>query len=501
MAHLSKSSPDPVGADGTTAPALGRQAARGASVTLIGQIIRIVIQVGSVAVLARLLDPVDYGLVAIVLAVVGFGEILRDSGLSTAAVQARGLDVAQRDQLLWLNTAIGAVLTVLGICAAPLVAMAFDQPALTPITQALSFTFLINGMTAQYRASLNRDLRFGALVATDLIAQILGVVIATILALAGTEYWALVAQQLGQALLTLLVLMIFARWLPGRPRRGVDIKSMTRFGQGLMATQLVGYLNSNVDTYTIGLTLGPGPLGVYNRGFQLLMRPLNQLRAPTTTVALPVLSKLAHDPERAGQYIVRGQLALGYTLVAGLAFGAGAAAPLIAILLGSEWSQVAPIFAFLAIAGIFQTLSYVGNWVYLARALTSHLFGYSLISLAIKIVCVLVGSRWGILGVAGGYAVAPALSWPISLWWLSRVTPLPLRALWLGAMRISGCAVVGGAGCYGAVAATSQLSAIWQLVAGLVSLVLSYGLLALIVPRIRRDFREVAAIGRKALHR
>ncbi|MGS0685686.1 lipopolysaccharide biosynthesis protein [Nakamurella sp. GG22] len=479
----------------------GHRAARGASVVMVGQIARIVIQIGSVAVLARLLDPVDYGLIAIVLAVVGVGEILRDFGLSAGAIQAAHLDRHQRDKLVWLNTAIGAGLALCGVLLAPVVAAIFGQPQLTGITQVLSITFLISGVTAQYRADLNRRMRFKSLVVTDVASQVIGVVIAIVLALAGTAYWALVAQQLGVAISTLVILMLYARWLPRRPRRGVDVKSIVHFGHGMMASQLVGYLNNSVDTYTIALTLGPDQLGIYNRGFQLLMRPLNQLRAPSTTVALPVLSRLNNDLPRASRYIVSGQLALGYPLVGMLAFAAGAAVPLVNLFLGSDWSAVAPVFALLAIAGAFQTLSYVGNWVYLARALTGQLFWYSLVSLSIKVVCVVVGSNWGIVGVAAGYAIAPAIAWPISLWWLSRLTPIPVRALTYGAIRITGCAVVAGLACLLVVTSLASLPLLLEIAAGALTVAAVYLLAAAVLPFIRSDLREVLLIGRKAIKR
>src|SRR5690606_38414398 len=84
----------------------------------------------------------------------------------------------------------------------------------------------------------------------------------------------------------------------------------------------------------------------------------------------------------------------------------------------------------------FQTLSFVGYWVYVSRGLTGELFRYSLVSAAIRITCIVVGSSWGVLGIAAGYALAPALSWPISLWWLSRHSPVPTRRLYSGALRI-----------------------------------------------------------------
>lgn len=476
---------------------LGRQAARGASVTLVGQVLRIVIQVGSVAFLARLLDPFDYGLVAIVLAVVGFGEIIRDSGLSTAAVQSRTLSTAQRNQMFWLNTAIGAGLTATMLLAAPLIATMFRQPQLTGVSQALAFTFLLNGMTAQYRASLNRQLRFAALITSDIIALVAGVVVAVILALSGAEFWALVAQQLTTATATLLIMTYLAGWLPGRPRRGVEIKSMTRFGHGLMASQLVGYVDNNVDTYTIGLALGATPLGLYNRAFQLLMRPLGQLRAPTTTVALPVLSRLADEPERLGRYVIRGQLALGYTLVSMMAFAAGAAVPLVDVLLGPSWSEVAPIFAVLAIGGAFQTLAYVGFWVYLAKALTGQLFRYSLVSLTVKVVLVLIGSNWGLIGIAVGFSLSPALLWPLSLWWLSRLTPLPLKSLCFGGFRVSAIAALAGASAFAVTRALPELASILQVLVGLATFIGVYGL-GMVLPVIRRDVVQVLQIARKA---
>src|SRR5829696_6310068 len=147
--------PRPVAA--MTAPAhLGRRAARGALVTLAGQAARIVVQLASVVILARLLDPGDYGVLAMVLAVVGVGEIFRDFGLSSAAVQAKDLTVAQRDNLFWINTAIGVVLAVLVFASAVPLAVLYDEPVLRDVTRVLAVTFVLNGLATQFRADLVR---------------------------------------------------------------------------------------------------------------------------------------------------------------------------------------------------------------------------------------------------------------------------------------------------------------------------------------------------------
>jgi PST family polysaccharide transporter len=472
---------------------LGSRAARGGITVLVGQVGRIGIQLLSVVVLARLLSPTDYGLVAIVLAVVGVGEIFRDFGLSTAAVRAHDITRRQCDSLFWLNTAIGGVLALAAVACAPLVARLFDHDALVPITQVLGLTFLLNGAVAQYRAMLNRDLRFGALVMADLGSQLAGTAIAIAVALAGGGYWALVAQQLGAAGTTLLGCLVLTRWVPRLPRRGTDIREFVSFGGGLVASQVVTFLNTNVDTVTIGLRFPTSELGLYNRAYQLLMRPLSQLRTPTTSVALPVLARVREDRERFDALLVRGQLALGYSLVAGTAIAAGAAEPIIAVFLGDRWDGVAPMFALLAAAGAFQTISFVGGWVYLARGLTSDLFRYSLLSLAIKVVCVLVGSSWGIVGVAAGFALAPALAWPLSIYWLSRVTPIPVRALYAGAGRILATASLACAATYAVVRVVSPAHPWLQLLGGGAAGAATYVGLALLVPAVRTDVTQVVA--------
>jgi PST family polysaccharide transporter len=483
---------------GPPAVSLGARAARGGVTVLVGQAARIIVQVASVSILARLLSPSDYGLVAIVLAIVGVGEIFRDFGLSTAAIQAKVVTNDQRDKLFWLNTGIGAFLTVLCALAAPLVAVLFHQQALTPITRVLAFTFLLNGMAAQHEADLKRHLRFAALVTVNIGAQAFGAVIAITMAALGGGYWALVAQQICAGALTLAWLVALTRWVPHLPKRGVDVRSFTRFGFGLVGSQIVGYLNNNVDTVTIGIRFSATQLGYYNRGYQLLMRPLSQLRTPTTSVALPVLAKLHDDAARTDAFLVQGQLALGYSLVASVAIAAGAADPIVHIFLGDQWASVAPVFALLALAGVFQTISYVGSWVYLSRALTGSLVWYSMVSLAIKLVCVLVGSIWGIVGVAGGFALAPALAWPISIWWLSRLTRLPARALYGGAARILLCSGVSAGATWSVVGALGASSAFVQLVCGGLAGVLVYAPLAL-VPMIRRDLSDVVSVTRSAM--
>jgi O-antigen/teichoic acid export membrane protein len=492
-------------ADGTPAPDpsalgvpsdLGRQTARGAGVTLAGQGARILLQLVSVTVLARLLEPHDYGLVAVGLVMVGVGEVVRDLGLTTAAMRAPELTDSQRDGLFWLNAVAGAFFAGIAFCAAGPLAAAFSEPQLTPIARAMSLTFLLNGCAAQYRAGLNRQLRFGAVVGSDLLAQLCSIAAAITVAASGGGYWALVVQQLVQASVALVAVVAFARWLPGPPRRRSGLRPFLRFGSGITGVSVVYYLGNNVDSLSLGLFAGPAALGLYNRGFQLLMGPLNQLRSPATTVAVPVLARLQGDRPRTDEYLRRSQLALGFTLVPAMAVVAGAARPIVDLMLGSRWHAVAPVLALLAVAGSAQTLALVVNWVYLSRGLSGSLLRYTVVSVVLNVVCVGAGVRGGVVGVATGYTVAALLEWPLSLWWVSRVTAVAHRTLLRGAIRILTCGAFAGGACFVATELTSALPPVLRILAGAAAGAATYGIAAL-VPSIRADLSGVVSWGRQ----
>lgn len=477
---------------------LSRRAIRGAAVTVAGQVAKIGIQMLSVVLLARLLSPTDYGLIAMVMAIVGVADIFRDFGLSSAAIQAPTLSRHQQSNLFWVNTALGAVLALLALAVAPGVALLYGQPALAAITMALAVNFLLNGMATQYRADLTRRMRFRQLATVDVVTPALSLVVAIVMALSGAGYWALVAQQVTQVGTMLIFVVVVCRWLPGRYRRDVPIRHFLRFGLRLAGSQVLGYVGNNTDTVALGLTVSPSQLGLYNRSYQLIMTPLGQIRGPLNTVAVPVLSRVQKDEPTFQSYVARGQMAMGYSLIVGLAVVAAASVPLVAILLGPQWSAAAPVLALLALGAAFQTLSYVGYWVYLTKGLVDHLLHYTIFSTVFRVVCVITGAAFGLLGVATAMAVVPILLWPVSFWWLSRRASVPVRQLYLGGLRVILFAGLVGSASAGAVAvaATRELSDWMAISAALAAAAATYLLLGLTVPFFRRDLDSVLALRR-----
>lgn len=493
---ISEKSPRTTTSDSVAASSLGSTAARGALITLSGQGIRILLQFAGVVVLARLLSPHDYGLLAIVVVIIGIGEIFRDFGLSTAAVRAPELTGGQRTNLFWINAAIGVMLGgVLFAISGPL-ATAAGHIEVQSIARAMTAIFILNGLTTQFRAHLMRDLEFRRLAIIDVIAPALALAVAICTALLGWAYWSLVAQQITQALAVLIGTAIGARWIPGKPERNVSVRPFLRFGANLVLSQLVNYGTNNVDTAVVGFAYGPTSLGLYNRAYQLVVTPLSQIQSPVTSVAIPVLAKIQGDQQRFSAYIVRGQLALGYPISLGLAGVAVAAEPITRLMLGEQWLAAVPFLQLFAAAGIARNLAFVGYWVYVVRGLSGDLFRFSLATGVVPVICVAVGSQWGVVGVAAGFAIAPWLTWPVSLLWLSRVTAVPTRSLFAGALRIISVAGVSAGAAFSVTEALPDIPSLLSIAVTGTVIAAVVGLLCLI-PTIRGDAKallEVAAL-------
>ena len=414
---------------------LGNVAARGGSITLMSQGIRFALQLGSLIVLARLLSPQEFGVVAMVTAITNVMEIVRDFGLSSAVMQAKELNDAERTNLFWANTGIGTGCALVVTLSAPLIVRIYGTSVVGPIVLALGWLFVVSGVNTQFRAELSRSLRFKALAVTDIAAQAGSIAVAISLAAAGAGYWAVVGQQITLVVLTCASNVILCKWRPGRPRRSVSIRRFFRFGGSVLGTNVIAYATNNLDNIAIGIYWGSGPLGLYSRAYQLLMVPLQQVSVPMTRVVLPVLSRVQDQDETYARYVSKAQLVGCYMLASGFAVTAGVSVPLVALLFGPKWSGVAPIFAALAIGGIFRGIGQISYWMYLSRGRADAQLKLYLVTRPIMIGLMIAGLPWGPVGVAIGHSIGFFLFWIISLWTAGRCVRISVRPLFTQATR------------------------------------------------------------------
>ncbi len=406
------------------------------AITLFSQAVKFVLTVGSTMVLARLLSPRDFGLVAMVGTVTAFLRVFKDAGLSAATVQRESITHAQVSNLFWINLGISAFMAALVACLSPLIAWFYKEPKLVGLTLALSTTFLLSGSTIQHAALLNRQMRFKAIAVIEVGSMTIAVLVGVIMAFLGCGYWSLVGLSVAQETAGIVLTWSVSRWRPQLPVRRSGTRSLLNFGANLTGASLVRCLTQNMDSLLIGRFYGADAVGLYSRAMALLMRPLNQLLNPITSVFEPTLARLQHEPERYRRTFLQ---AYDATALAGFV-GAGLMLPLshpiTIVLLGPKWEKTSIIFAGFTFAALFAPLANTTGWLYISQ-------GRGKDSLIVSMVCgitalfgICIGLPFGAAGVAISWSLSGLLvGLPYVYYNVGRQGPVHTRDLWLGFVK------------------------------------------------------------------
>lgn len=400
---------------------------RGGVLTLTSQGVQFVMQSIATVVLARLLTPADFGLVAMVTAITGLGQAFADLGLSEATIQHPEISHNQVSTLFWINVAIGLALTSVSAALAPVLAWFYHEPRLKDITLLVSLTFLIGGLRVQHDALLRRQMRFKSLAIRDVASYLLAVPVATTMAWRGAGYWAIVALPLTLNSTQMVLSWLMAGWIPGLPRRDAKVRSLIAFGGNIAASYLIYSMNRSADSILIGWHWGAGPLGLYSRAYNLLMLPVRQLGAPARSVAVPTFSRVQNDPERLARYYLRTANLIMWITAPIFGFLFVAAVPVIVLTLGDRWRAAAPVFQILAIFALGQLLLESTMWLLVSRGQSRRLLKLFLIISPVIIGGYAVGLPFGIKGVALSGSLVLLFIFPWILKFSFRGTNLTLQ--------------------------------------------------------------------------
>jgi O-antigen/teichoic acid export membrane protein len=390
---------------------------RGGVAKVCSQAASFLLRVGSLMILARLLEPKDFGLVGMVTAVTGVLNLFRDFGLSTAAIQRTTVTEEQISTLFWINMLVGAILSVLTVGIAPVLAAFYHEPRLVAVTAVLAIGFLFNAAGVQHTALLQRQMRFTALAVIDIISLAVSTGIGIGMASRGYGFWSLVATTLSLPLLSSICAWLVAAWVPGRPHRRAGIRSMMRFGGTITLNSLVVYVAYNLEKVLLGRYWGAGALGIYGRGYQLINIPTENLNSAVGGVAFSALSRVQDDPVRLKSYFLK-----GYSLVLALTIPvtilcALFANDLILLVLGPKWKDVVTIFRLLAPTILIYALINPLTWVLFSLGMVGRSLKVALVLAPLVIAAYVLGLPYGPKGVAFAYSavmtlwVVPHIAW------------------------------------------------------------------------------------------
>jgi PST family polysaccharide transporter len=407
-------------------------AAKGIAITGVGQALRLVLTFGSGILLARLLTPADFGLIAMVSTSVAFIAVIQDLGINQATIQREAISKAQMSALFWLSAGVSALLALVLASSAPIVAWFFGDPRLVKLTVAFSIMIVLVGFQSQQIALLNRQMRFKALAAVDVLAAAASAVIGVTLAWQTGSYWALFATSLTSTLTSLVCAWVFSGWKPGRPSFEGDFSEIFHFGAGVSGFNILAYFSRNADNLLIGRFYGSDQLGLYDRAYRLLLFPLYQVIGPLGRVMLPTLARLQTDPVRYRNAYIE-CITLVMTLSQpGLVCMCVFAEELFLLLLGPRWVPAAPIFRWLGVCALLQVMTWTVGWLYLSQGRGGDYFKIGLFGSLITVASFMVGLPWGPIGVATAYTICEyLLRLPLFLWSAGQRGPVTTRDLWI----------------------------------------------------------------------
>lgn len=379
---------------------LARRSVRATVATSAAAALDFALRLGSVAVLARLVSPADFGVVMIAGAAVAVAEQFRDLGLPSATLQRPDLSATEVTNLFWINAAAGALLSILLCACSPLLAAALAEPRLIPLTCALSLTVLTGGLSVQHQALLGRRLLLGRLAAVRVGAGLVATVLAVGLAARGAGCWALLWREVARSALLTAGTWCLLPWRPAAPRGLSTVRPHLRFGADVLGANLLGALAASCDRLILGGLGGAAAVGVYRQAVQLVSTPTDQLLGPLYQVAQPALSQVQAEPARYRRAYGRLLTLVSVATIPVSLLLAVFAEEATLVLLGPAWIEAIPVVRILCAAAVFRQTVGSTTLILLTRGDARACLRLAALNQLLLLPAVLIGATAGAAGVA-----------------------------------------------------------------------------------------------------
>jgi len=373
----------------------------------ISQFGRQVVQMITTVVLARTLVPSDFGLMGMAMVVIGFLNIFRDLGTSSAIIQSKEISDTLLSSIFFVNVAFGCFVMAGVFLIAPYVAAFYNEMRLILVLKVLSASFLVSSIGISHQALLERNLQFNKLAKAEIFSTLVGAIVGITLAVEGAGVWSLVFQALSTAILSSVLLSMFmSTWRPRFMFDFREIRTVARFSLNLSGFNLMNYFVRNADALLIGRFLGAQELGYYTLAYRIMLYPLQNVTAVISRVMFPVFSTIRDDKKKfRNAYLkVTGMIALiTFPMMLGIM---GVSNSFVAVVFGEKWKMVGALLIIYGPLGLIQSIEATTGSIYLAQNRPDWMFRWGLFTAVVAVVAYVIGLHWGIIGVASSCLIA-----------------------------------------------------------------------------------------------
>jgi O-antigen/teichoic acid export membrane protein len=386
------------------------------------------IQFAVTIMLARLLAPSDFGLIAMLLVFTAIAALLVDGGFSTALVQQQRRSDDDETTVFISSLAAGLGLGLALWLGAPLVAAFYSQPALTPLTRVVLFVLPLAALAAVPDALLTQRLDFRARTKAEVVASVCSGAVAVVLAMRGFGVWSLACQAIVAIGLRAMLLWWYSRWLPRGRFRAESFRRLFAFGGYMLMSNLIATLYMRLQSLMIGRLFDSRALGYYTLAQNTQQAPAQFMGNLLNRVGLPVFSMVSHQPAKLTGALRMSLRAALFAFIPCMVGIAVVADPLIAMLYGPRWAPAAPLLAILAVSAAFWPMQVLNMAAISAKGRSDLVFRLELAKRAVSIALVLACSPFGPMAIAWAVLVASLVAVAINTWYTHKLLGYGLLA-------------------------------------------------------------------------
>ena len=353
-------------------------------------------------ILARLILPKDFGIIAIVGVFIELANVIIDGGLNTALIQKKESDNLDFSTILFFSLALSAILYVILFCCAPLVASFYDNHILTPVLRILSINLFFNTINSIQRAYVSKHMLFNKLFKCNIKAIIASGATGITMAFSGWEIWALVCQQIVYQSALTLAMWVEIDWRPIFSFSFQRFKSLFDYGWKIFATNIIIALYENIRSLIIGKMYQPATLAYFDRGKQIPNLIITNISVSMQTILLPTFADIQDEKGRVKQIMKRSIELVNFIILPLLAILAACAKPLIILLLTEKWLEAVPFMQIMCIAFMLIPIQSSNMSAIKALGYSSITLKVEMIKKAIETVILIVSFLINVYAVAWG---------------------------------------------------------------------------------------------------
>ncbi|MBG0751213.1 MULTISPECIES: lipopolysaccharide biosynthesis protein [Pectobacterium] len=374
----------------------------------LSQSIKIVVQLLNIIVLARLIPPSEYGIMAMAFVIVNFAGLVRDLGTAAAIIQRRNIEDKTINAIFWLNVLMGLGIAFIIVIFSPLISSFFKEDKLILVLCLLSISFPLASSSSAHLALLEKKSRFKEVAFIEISSSVIAVFIAMLLAYIGWGVYSLVAQAVVMSLISTVQFWIKSEWRPvfNRIIDWPEIKGVFGFSGNLTLFNFINYFSRNADSMIIGHFFTSAILGAYSLAYRVMLFPIQNMTFVASRALYPVFSEHQDDNKKLRDayfntlYVI---LFFVLPLMVGLAI---LSHPFVFLVFGEKWELTALILAWLAPTGIIQSVLSSSGTIFMAKGRTDVLMKLGVLGMILQVTAFYLGVQYDVVTLAKFYFFA-----------------------------------------------------------------------------------------------